>query len=104
MRIEERLPPGEVVNTAKLDNGPPSPDDGSLGFTDFLILPFVPFVIFTGDLIELFVPERDQLDHTLDAIKREDWEAGYRLLEDFLTSDDEILQHRALQLFKVHPD
>jgi hypothetical protein len=42
---------------------------------------------------------QEQFGYALEAIKREDWEAGYRLLEDFVISDDEMLRLRTLQLF-----
>lgn len=48
--------------------------------------------------------EQEQFGYALEAIKREDWEAGYRLLEDFVISDDEMLRVRTLQLFKDHPE
>lgn len=48
--------------------------------------------------------EQGQFGYALEAIKREDWEAGYRLLEDFVISDDVMLRLRTLQLFKDHPE
>jgi hypothetical protein len=48
--------------------------------------------------------EPEQFGYALEAIKREDWEAGYRLLEDLVISGDEMLRVRTLQLFKDHPE
>ena len=45
-----------------------------------------------------------QFGYANDAINREDWDAGYRLLEDFVASEDEMLKLRTLQLLEDHPE
>ena len=44
-----------------------------------------------------------QFGYAKDAIKRKDWQAGYRLLEDFIATDDEMLKERTLRLFEEYP-
>lgn len=48
--------------------------------------------------------EWTQYGHALDAIRREDWTAGYRLLEDFVSTEDQTLRARTLVLFTEHPE
>jgi hypothetical protein len=50
------------------------------------------------------ITDWQQFEYAMDAINRNDWEAGYRLLEDFVASDDEILRMRTLQLFEDHSE
>ena len=45
-----------------------------------------------------------QFRYATEAIDRSDWEAGYRLLEDFVASEDEMLRMRTLQLLEDHPE
>ena len=45
-----------------------------------------------------------QFGYATEAINRSDWDAGYRLLEDFVASDDEMLRMRTLQLLEDHPE
>ena len=45
-----------------------------------------------------------QFGYATEAINRSDWGAGYRLLEDFVASDDEMLRMRTLQLLEDHPE
>ncbi|MGB5261818.1 MAG: hypothetical protein WBO34_15035, partial [Gammaproteobacteria bacterium] len=48
--------------------------------------------------------EPTQFEAALAAIKREDWVAGYRLLEDYVVNADVTLQSKALQLFRDYPE
>jgi hypothetical protein len=47
---------------------------------------------------------RDLLDYSEDAIKRQDWEAAYRLLEDGLVSSDAVIKSKSHQLLKQYPE
>lgn len=48
--------------------------------------------------------EWTQYGHALEAIRKENWQAGYRLLEDFIITDDTTLQARTIQLFADYPE
>lgn len=51
-----------------------------------------------------WMSDEQQFGYAMDAIERSDWEAGYRLLEDFVASDNEMLRLKTLQLFDEHPE
>jgi len=46
-------------------------DDGFPGFGEILVAPFLPLVLFTGDLIMLFVPDDNPRPDPLDDLKRD---------------------------------
>jgi hypothetical protein len=46
----------------------------------------------------------DFLIYAENAIKRQDWEAAYRLLEDGLISSDEVIKHQSHQVLKRYPE
>lgn len=46
-------------------------DDGFPGFGEILVVPFLPLVLFTGDLIGLFVPDDNPRPDPLDDLKRD---------------------------------
>jgi hypothetical protein len=46
----------------------------------------------------------DFLVNSEKAIKRQDWEAAYRLLEDGLTSSDDVIKYQSHQVLKRYPE
>lgn len=110
-KIEERgaLPIGRVVaieqkQEQEIIYDTKKPENESLSFGDFLILPFVPIVLFASDLVGLFVPDKspdnDAGPDRLDEKSSHEKGIVYRHVIRLIGTDEEVVRDEFFS-FKV---
>jgi hypothetical protein len=94
----EQKPKQEIIYDTK------RPENKSLSFGEFLVLPFLPIILFTGDLISLFLPDKSpdndaRSDH-IDEKPNHKNGIGYRHVIRVIGAEEDVIRDEIFS-FKV---